>query len=114
MTDEPNPSRSKIAAALVDLSERVASFPSTPEEDRLNRKLAETMQRVVGNRGKVISVVSSGPGDWSVVFNTEYAGLKAFYDYRYSKGVRLEDSKRVGAQHRVVLSDSLCRCSSQS
>lgn len=64
--------------------------------ERLAAKLTRVMNQVVGDRGKVIYVVTEGLGTgWIVVFDTEHAALKAYHAYRYAKGVRFGESKKV-------------------
>jgi hypothetical protein len=53
------------------------------------------MQRIVGNAGNVVHAEmyeEAKGGGWAVVFDTEYAALKAFYKYRGSPGLRFGKS----------------------
>jgi len=49
-------------------------------------RLEQEMNKIVGTAGKVTYVQTEGPGSgWQVVFDTEYAALKAYYHYRHSQ-----------------------------
>jgi hypothetical protein len=64
--------------------------------ERLAAKLTQELNRIVGDRGKVIHVVTEGLGHgWCVVFDTEHAALKAYHTYRYSKGITFGESKNL-------------------
>ena len=48
-----------------------------------NEKLAAELTKIIGDAGKVIWA-DLRTSDWTVVLDTEYAALKAFYAYRKS------------------------------
>jgi hypothetical protein len=53
-------------------------------------RLQKEMQRRVGDAGRVVHAEmyeEAKGGGWAVVFDTEYAALKAYYAYRSSPGV---------------------------
>ena len=52
----------------------------------LAKRLEHEMNKIVRGAGKVTDVQTEGPGSgWLVVFDTEYAALKAYYHYRHNK-----------------------------
>jgi hypothetical protein len=54
--------------------------------NRLAVRLEQEMNKIVRGAGKVTEVQTEGPGSgWLVVFDTEYAALKAYYHYRHNK-----------------------------
>lgn len=66
-------------------------------EPRFFSRLEQEMNKHVRGRGKVIHIVTDGPGTgWAVVFDTEHAALKAFHVYRLSPGIRFGESKNMG------------------
>lgn len=63
----------------------------------LRKRLEQELDKIVRGAGKVTDVLTDGPGTgWTVVFDTEYAALKAYYHYRYSKGIHLGKSQTGG------------------
>lgn len=53
--------------------------------ERFRARIEKELNRIVSPAGKVTHVQSEGPGSgWLVVFDTEYAALKAYYHYRHS------------------------------
>lgn len=48
-----------------------------------DEKLATELTKIIGDAGKVI-YAKMWASDWTVIFDTEYAALKAFYAYRKS------------------------------
>jgi len=58
---------------------------------RGDERLRDQMQRTVGDAGSVVHAEmyeEAKGGGWAVVFDTEYAALKAFYKYRGAPGLR--------------------------
>ena len=65
---------------------KVATDFGSPEMvDRYALRIGAEMKRIIGSAGKVIDISTQGVGTgFAVVFNTEYAALKAYYAYRHS------------------------------
>jgi hypothetical protein len=56
------------------------------QAERFRVRVERELNKIVQGAGKVIHVQSEGPGSgWLVVFDTEYAALKAYYHYRRSE-----------------------------
>jgi hypothetical protein len=88
---QPNPSRTVVAAELRALADRLAELRAASDLDspetliRFKKRLTDEMNKYVHGAGHVVDVQTEGPGSgWTVVFDTEYAALKAFYIYRKS------------------------------
>ncbi len=65
--------------------DRTAGYDD-PALEPFKNKLTAELNKIVHGAGKVTHVVTEGPGTgWTVVFDTEYAALKAYYQYRHSK-----------------------------
>lgn len=61
-------------------------------EDWKVKRLRKTMTPIIGNTGKVLYVDIDDNNKWLVVFDTKYAALEAFYKYRGTPGLVLDQS----------------------
>jgi hypothetical protein len=86
------PSRECLASEIRQLADRIAEDPSGPLS-RENQRLLDEIEKHIGGAGKVLDVHYRGPG-WTVVFDTEYAALKAFH--AYARGGRFKIEKAPG------------------
>lgn len=81
----------------VEADERGTLNPPIPRErpqpivvgsDRASAKLCEALVKIVAGAGDVVSArlyAADEGGGWSAVLGNEYAALKVFYHYRYSR-----------------------------
>jgi hypothetical protein len=76
---------------------------TTNTAERLAAKLKQELTKIIGERGNVIHVATEGLGHgWCVVFDTEYAALKAYHTYRHSKDVQFGESKNLNGWYISV------------
>jgi hypothetical protein len=65
--------------------------------ERFAKRLTKDMNALVAGAGKVVYAVAYEPakgGGWAVIFDTEYAALKAFYAWRNFANVHFGKGSR--------------------
>jgi hypothetical protein len=89
------PKESSERKALLDVLAADIEYAGSATEQQKGRLVAE-MEKHIRGAGKIIYVRMTDPTKdgsyWSVVFDTEYAALKAYYVYRNSPKIRFGKS----------------------
>jgi len=89
--------RMTLRQSLALYQKEHGSKTDTPSEDpyaRQEAQLVTFLQRMVGSAGKVVHTKFWTDSVWQASFSTEYAAMKAAYEYRKSNDVRVEKDNR--------------------